>query len=41
MKTEDGTVDVFPGAFIVHPPGELHEYINGPELTFFQIGIIL
>jgi len=33
MKTEDGTVDVFPGAFIVHPPGELHEYINGQERT--------
>ena len=33
MKTEDGAVDVFPGAFIVHPPGELHEYINGQERT--------
>ena len=33
FKTENGTVDVFPGAFIVHPPGELHEYINGPERT--------
>ena len=33
MRTENGTVDVFPGAFIVHPPGELHEYINGPERT--------
>lgn len=33
MKTEDCTVDVFPGAFVVHPPGELHEYTNGPERT--------
>ena len=22
-----------PGAFVVHPPGELHEYINGDERT--------
>jgi quercetin dioxygenase-like cupin family protein len=33
MKTEDGTVDISPGAFVVHPPGELHEYTNGPERT--------
>ncbi len=31
MKTPDATVDVVPGAFIVHPPGEMHEYTNGPE----------
>lgn len=31
MTTSDGTIDVKPGAFIVHPPGELHEYANGPE----------
>ena len=30
MKTPDQTVDVSPGGFIVHPPGELHEYANGP-----------
>ena len=22
-----------PGSFVVHPPGELHEYINGPQRT--------
>jgi hypothetical protein len=22
-----------PGAFIVHPPGEVHEYANGPART--------
>ena len=31
MTTPDGTMEVKPGAFIVHPPGELHEYANGPE----------
>lgn len=30
MKTPEKTVDVSPGGFIVHPPGELHEYANGP-----------
>ena len=27
------TIDVVPGSFVVHPPGELHEYINGPQRT--------
>lgn len=31
MKTPEETVDVSPGGFIVHPPGELHEYANGPS----------
>ena len=31
MKTPTGTVDVVPGSFCVHPPGEVHEYINGPQ----------
>ena len=31
MRTPDQTIDVKPGAFIVHPPGELHEYENGPQ----------
>jgi hypothetical protein len=22
-----------PGSFVVHPPGELHEYVNGPQRT--------
>lgn len=30
MKTPDQIVNVSPGGFIVHPPGELHEYANGP-----------
>ena len=33
MRTPKETVDVVPGAFVVHPPGELHEYINGPQRT--------
>lgn len=32
MNMGDGSVvDIVPGSFIVHPPGELHEYVNGPE----------
>ena len=27
------TVTVKPGSFVVHPPGELHEWITGPERT--------
>jgi quercetin dioxygenase-like cupin family protein len=33
MRTPKETVDVVPGGFVVHPPGEVHEYINGPERT--------
>jgi len=33
MRTPQATVDITPGAFVVHPPGELHEYINGPQRT--------
>src|ERR1700730_10138540 len=33
MRTPDQTVAVVPGAFIVHPPGEVHEYANGPQRT--------
>ena len=29
MRTPDATVDITPGSFVVHPPGELHEYTNG------------
>src|SRR5215813_3332633 len=25
--------DIVPGSFVVHPPGELHEYANGPTRT--------
>lgn len=30
MHTPTGSVEITPGAFVVHPPGELHEYENGP-----------
>jgi quercetin dioxygenase-like cupin family protein len=33
MRTPDQTVEVVPGAFVVHPAGELHEYANGPHRT--------
>jgi quercetin dioxygenase-like cupin family protein len=33
MRTLTETVPVVAGSFVVHPPGELHEYINGPERT--------
>lgn len=33
MRTPERTVDIVPGSFVVHPRGELHEYINGPQRT--------
>ena len=33
MRTPDGEIAIAPGAFVVHPPGELHEYENGPQRT--------
>jgi quercetin dioxygenase-like cupin family protein len=33
MRTPSETIDIVPGAFVVHPPGELHEYSNGPART--------
>jgi quercetin dioxygenase-like cupin family protein len=33
MRTPTETIDIKPGAFVVHPPGELHEYANGPQRT--------
>ena len=30
MRTPTGDVAVVPGSFVVHPRGELHEYVNGP-----------
>ena len=33
MRTPDETIEVVPGSFVVHPPGELHEYANGPVRT--------
>ena len=31
MKTPTETVEVVPGSFVVHPPGELHEWNTGPS----------
>ena len=33
MRTPKETVAVTPGSFVVHPPGEVHEYENGPART--------
>jgi len=33
MRTPERTVEIVPGSFVVHPPGELHEYINGSKRT--------
>jgi quercetin dioxygenase-like cupin family protein len=33
MRTPQQSIAVTPGAFVVHPPGELHEYANGAART--------
>ena len=33
MRTPERDVPVRPGGFVVHPRGELHEYVNGPGRT--------
>jgi quercetin dioxygenase-like cupin family protein len=33
MRTPNETIEVKPGGFVVHPPGEVHEYANGPHRT--------
>ena len=33
MRTPKETVAVTPGGFVVHPPGEVHEYENGAART--------
>jgi quercetin dioxygenase-like cupin family protein len=33
MRTPSASVPVAPGGFVVHPPGEVHEYENGPQRT--------
>ena len=33
MRTPQEIIAVTPGSFVVHPPGEVHEYVNGPERT--------
>ena len=40
MATPDREVAVTPGRFVVHPPGEVHEYVNGPGRTLlFRVRI--
>jgi len=33
MRTPAESVEIIPGSFVVHPPGELHEYVNGAART--------
>lgn len=33
MRTPSETIAIAPGSFVAHPPGELHEYINGADRT--------
>ena len=33
MKTPAETIEIRPGSFVVHPPGELHEFANGAART--------
>jgi len=33
MRTPTQTIELTPGAFVVDPPGELHEYANGSQRT--------
>jgi quercetin dioxygenase-like cupin family protein len=33
MRTPTQAIAIEPGAFVVHPRGELHEYVNGPQRT--------
>ena len=33
MRTPAQLIDIAPGSFVIHPPGELHEYANGGRRT--------
>jgi quercetin dioxygenase-like cupin family protein len=33
MRNPTETIALEPGGFVVHPRGELHEYVNGPRRT--------
>ena len=33
MNIPGRSIDIIPGAFCVHPPGELHEFANGDSRT--------
>ena len=37
MRTPDRTIEIKPGAFVVHPPGELHEYANGTQRSLRRL----
>ena len=40
MRTPAAEIEVTPGSFVVHPPGEVHEYVNGPARTLlFRVRI--
>ena len=41
MRTPTETIAVSPGAFVVHPPGEVHEYANGLQRTLQLLMCIL
>src|ERR1700690_4612741 len=36
MRTPKETIPVVPGSFVVHPPGEVHEYENGATRTLLR-----
>lgn len=33
MTTDETTVELIPGGFVVHPPGEFHQFRNGSRRT--------
>ena len=33
MRTPERSIEMVPGSLVVHPPGEVHEYRNGPQRT--------
>jgi quercetin dioxygenase-like cupin family protein len=40
MRAPDREIEVVPGSFVIHPPGEVHEYENGPQRTLlFRVRI--
>ncbi|MGI9523022.1 MAG: cupin domain-containing protein [Hyphomicrobiaceae bacterium] len=40
MRTPEQEVAIVAGSFVVHPPGELHEFVNGPDRTIlFRVRI--
>ena len=33
MRTSEASVEIKPGSFTFHPPGEIHEFLNGDTRT--------